>query len=167
MPVITLVVAMARNRVIGRDNTLPWHLPADLRHFKTVTLGKPVLMGRKTFDSIGKPLPGRTNLILTRDPDWRAAGTLAVHSVEAALEYSRPAPELAAIGGAEIFNLLLPRAARIHLTRVEAEIPGDTLFPTLDRSQWLERDCRTFVADERNAYDMTFITLERAPADAH
>jgi dihydrofolate reductase len=167
MSAVSLVVAMARNGVIGRGNALPWHLPEDLKHFKAVTSGKPVLMGRKTFESIGKPLPGRTNLVLTRNAGWRAAGAVVVHSVAEAFERARDAPELAGIGGAEIFRLLLPLSSRIHLTRVEADIPGDTVFPPMDLSQWVELDCRRFAADERNAYDMSFMTLERSPANAH
>lgn len=167
MPAVSLVVAMARNGVIGRDNALPWRLPEDLKHFKAVTLGKPILMGRKTFDSIGKALPGRTNLVLTRDRGWRAADAVGVHSVDEALARSRESPELAGIGGAEVFKLLLPLAARVYLTRVEADIPGDTVFPPLDLSHWVERDCRKYAADDRNAYDMTFMTLERVPAAAH
>jgi dihydrofolate reductase len=151
---------MARNNVIGRDNGLPWRLPEDLEHFKTVTMGKPVLMGRKTHESIGRPLPGRTNLVLTRDSGWRAEGVVVVHSIAEALQ----GDEVAGIGGAEIFRLLIPLAARIYLTRIEADIPGDTVFPPLDYSQWVETDSRRFAADERNAYDMTFVTLERAPA---
>jgi dihydrofolate reductase len=151
---------MARNNVIGRDNGLPWRLPEDLKHFKAVTMGKPVLMGRKTHESIGKPLPGRINLVLTRDTAWRAEGVVVVHSIAEALQ----GDEVAGIGGAEIFQLLIPLAARIYLTRIEADIPGDTVFPPLDYSQWVETDSRRFAADERNAYDMTFVTLERAPA---
>jgi len=166
MLAVSLVVAMARNGVIGRDNALPWRLPEDLKHFKAVTLGKPVLMGRRTFESIGKPLPGRTNLVLTRDAGWRAAGAVGVHSIGEAFAHAQEAPELAGIGGAEVFTLLLPLAARIYLTRVQADIPGDTFFPPLDMSQWVESDSRKFAADERNGYDMTFMTLERAPADA-
>jgi dihydrofolate reductase len=154
------VVAMARNNVIGRDNGLPWRLPEDLRHFKTVTMGKPVLMGRKTYESIGRPLPGRTNLVLTRDTGWKAPGVVVVHSLAEALQ----GDEVAGIGGAEIYRLLIPLATRIYLTRIEADIPGDTVFPPLDYSQWVETDSRRFAADERNAYDMTFVTLERAPA---
>ena len=164
--IVSLVVAMARNGVIGRDNTLPWHLPADLRHFKSVTWGKPILMGRKTFQSIGRALPGRTNLVLTRDPHWRADGVVVLHSVSAALAQIGAAPELAVIGGADIFRLLLPQATRIHLTRIEAEIAGDTSFPAIDPAQWVERDRHECPADERNAYAMTFMTLERAPAGA-
>ena len=153
---------MARNNVIGRDNGLPWRLPADLKHFKAVTMGKPVLMGRKTYESIGRPLPGRTNLVLTRDPAWKAQGVVAVHSIAEALQ----GDELAGIGGAEIFQLLIPSATRIYLTRIEADIPGDTVFPPLDYSQWVQTESRKLAADERNAYDMTFVTLERAPATA-
>lgn len=163
---VSLVVAMARNHVIGRDNTLPWRLPEDLRHFKAVTLGKPVLMGRKTFESIGRPLPGRTNLVLTRDPAWKSDGAVVVHSLNEALARSGAAQEMAGIGGAEIFRLLIPLASRIYLTRIDADIPGDTVFPPLDYSQWVEVDSRRFSADERNAYDMTFVTLERAQAAA-
>jgi dihydrofolate reductase len=164
---IALVVAMARNRVIGRDNGLPWHLPEDLKRFKRVTLGKPVLMGRRTFESIGKPLPGRSNLVLTREPRWQAPGVIAVHSIAHALERAAGAEELAGIGGAEVFEQLMPLATRIHLTRVEADVTGDVLFPALEQSQWQETASRGFSADERNPYDMTFITLERRAEVAH
>jgi dihydrofolate reductase len=166
VPLVSLVVAMARNHVIGRDNALPWRLPEDLKHFKAVTWGKPILMGRKTFESIGKPLPGRANLVLTRDTDWMAAGVLVVHSLDEVLERARNAPELACIGGAEVFQLLMPLATRIYLTRIDADIAGDTVFPPIDHSQWAELRSREFAADERNAFDMTFITLERVPAAA-
>jgi len=162
VPFVSLVVAMARNHVIGRDNTLPWRLPADLKHFKEVTWGKPILMGRKTFQSIGKPLPGRSNLVLTRDRGWKAEGVLVVHSLDEALERVQDAPELAGIGGAEVFQVLMPLASRIHLTRIDADIPGDTVFPPIDYSQWVELDARQLAADERNAFAMTFVTLERA-----
>jgi dihydrofolate reductase len=157
---------MARNGVIGRGNTLPWRLPADLKHFKSVTLGKPVLMGRRTFESIGKPLPGRTNLVLTRDTSWAAEGVVVVHSVAAALERTADAAELSGIGGADVYKQLLPLAGRIYLTRIEADIPGDTLFPPFDQSGWIEQDSRRYCSDESHAYDMTFITLERVPAVA-
>ena len=154
---------MTRNRVIGRDNALPWRLPADLQHFKATTMGKPVLMGRKTFDSIGRPLPGRVNLVLTRDVHWQAPGIVVAHSIEDALARASEAPEVAGIGGAEIFRLLLPLASRIHLTRIEADIPGDTFFPALDATQWIEVERQRRPADERNAYDMEFVTLQRVP----
>jgi dihydrofolate reductase len=162
-PTISLVVAMARNGVIGRDNGLPWgRLPEDLKHFKAVTLGKPVLMGRKTFESIGKPLPGRTNFVLTRDRGWKAEGVIAVHSLDEALT----GDHVSGIGGAEIYRLLLPLANRIHLTRIDADVPGDTVFPPIDYSEWIETESRAFTADERNPYNMTFVTLERVPATA-
>jgi dihydrofolate reductase len=163
---ISLVVAMARNHVIGRDNALPWRLPEDMKRFKAVTWGKPILMGRRTFESIGKPLPGRTNVVLTRDPHWQAEGTIAVRSVEEALSRVSQAPELVAIGGAEIYRLLLPLAGRIYLTRVEADIAGDTVFPQLDSAQWKAVDRCEVRADERNPHDMTFVTLERVGSTA-
>ena len=163
MTAIALVVAMAHNQVIGRDNGLPWgRLPEDLKHFKAVTLGKPVLMGRKTYESIGKPLPGRTNFVLTRDRNWHADGVLAVHSLNEAMT----GDALSGIGGAEIYRLLLPVANRIFLTRIDADVAGDTVFPPIDYSQWVETERRDFAADERNPYNMTFVTLDRVPAVA-
>ena len=154
---------MARNGVIGRDNGLPWgRLPEDLKHFKAVTLGKPVLMGRKTFESIGKPLPGRTNLVLTRDRGWKAQGVVAVHSLDEALT----GDYVSGIGGAEIYRLLLPVANRIYLTRIDADFSGDTVFPPIDYCEWIETGSRAFTADERNPYNMSFVTLERVPATA-
>lgn len=163
---ISLVVAMTRDYVIGRDNGLPWRLPEDLKRFKAITLGKPVLMGRRTFESIGKPLPGRTNLVLTRDADWSADGVIVVHSVDEALSRVREAEEVAGIGGAEVFRLLMPMATCIHVTWVEADLPGDTWFPRFNQSHWRETASRRLPADERNSYDMTFVTLERVAADA-
>jgi dihydrofolate reductase len=158
MTEISLVVAMAHDNVIGRDNGLPWgRLPEDLKHFKSVTLGKPVLMGRKTFDSIGKPLPGRTNLVLTRDKSWKAEGVVVVHSLDEALQ----GDAVSGIGGAEIYRLLLPLANRIYLTRIDADVAGDTLFPPIDYSKWMQTQVRDYAADDRNPYNMTFVTLER------
>ncbi len=165
-PLISLIVAMAQNGVIGRSNALPWRLPEDLKHFKAYTLGKPILMGRKTFESIGRPLPGRDNLVLTRDPRWHAEGVTAVHSVEEALERTRDSEELVAIGGAEIYRLLLPLAHRIYLTHVHADVPGDTFFPAFDPAQWDDVEYRTHPADERHAYPVTFVTLERRTTPA-
>jgi len=163
MTAVSLVVAMAHNNVIGRDNGLPWgRLPEDLKHFKAVTLGKPVLMGRKTYESIGRPLPGRTNFVLTRDRSWKADGVIAVHSLDEAMI----GDALSGIGGAEIYRLLLPVANRIYLTQIAADVTGDTVFPTIDYSQWVETQRRDFAADERNPYDMTFVTLDRVPAAA-
>src|SRR5580704_7122845 len=160
-PMVSLIVAMAQNGVIGRDNTLPWRLPEDLRRVKAVPLGKTLLMGRKTFESIGRPLPGRANLVLTRDADWQADGVTVVHSVEEALAQAGSGSELVAIGGAEIYRLVLPFARRIYLTHVHADVPGDTYFPEFDPTQWADVECDPFPADEQHAYPMTFVTLER------
>jgi dihydrofolate reductase len=162
-PLISLIVAMAQNGVIGRDNALPWRLPADLKRFKAFTLGKTVLMGRKTFESIGRPLHGRDNLVLTRDRRWLAAGVIVVHSVEQALTRAGD-KELVAIGGAQIYRLLMPFARRIYLTHVHADVPGDTFFPDFDPTQWDDVECRMHPADEEHAYPVTFVTLERRNA---
>lgn len=166
-PRIALVVAAAENGVIGRDNALPWRLPEDLRRFKALTLGKPVLMGRRTYDSIGRALPGRRNLVLTRDRRWHAADVHVVHSLDEALAQAAPAPELLVIGGEALFRDLLPRAARIYLTRVHATLEGDTHFPALDPTEWREVAREQHPVDARHAYRMSFITLERQPPAAH
>jgi dihydrofolate reductase len=160
-PLISAVVAMARDGVIGRDNAMPWHLPDDLKRFKALTMGKPMLMGRKTFEAIGKPLPGRTSLVLTRDPAWQAKDVIAVRSVDEALQKVGNVPELCVVGGAEIYKLTLPITQRIHLTRIHANIPGDAVFPAIDTSEWRETERTEHPADERHAYAMTFSTLER------
>ena len=160
-PSISLIVARDLNGVIGRDNALPWRLPADLRRFKTLTMGKPMLMGRRTFDSIGRALPGRANLVLKRDPAWQAAGTVAVHSVDEAFEKTRGATELMVIGGAELFKLVLPLAERIYLTDVEATLEGDTRIPDLGPEEWRELECSSHAADADHAHAMSFRTLER------
>ena len=130
---IGLVVAMAEDRVIGAGGRLPWHLPADLRHFRTLTLGKPIVMGRRTFESIGRPLPGRTNIVVTRDPELRRAGVWVALDLEAALAVARPLGEVMVIGGAAIYVRALPLCERIYLTEVHAKISGDTWFPAYDR----------------------------------
>jgi dihydrofolate reductase len=159
---IALVVAVADNGVIGRDGGLPWNLPDDLKHFKSVTLGKPVLMGRRTFESIGKPLPGRRNLVLTHGTLAAAEGVEVVASIDAALELVAREPELCVIGGAGLFEQLLPEATRIYLTRVHGEIAGDVHFPPWDAAHWHEIERREHPADARHAYAMSFLTLERA-----
>jgi len=160
-PAISLLVARAANGVIGRNNALPWHLPADLQRFKSLTMGKPILMGRRTFESIGRALPGRVNLVLTRDPAWRAPGALAVHSLEEALAHVGSAPELVVIGGAELFALVLPLTRQIYLTDIHATIPGDTLFPALAQDEWREVEKSAHAADARHEHAMTFRTLAR------
>jgi dihydrofolate reductase len=171
MPIVSLVVAAAQNRVIGRGGSLPWRLPEDLRRFKAITMGKPILMGRKTWESIGRPLPGRDNLVLTRDGAAGAAaaarGAIVVHSLEEAFGRCARAPEIAVIGGAEIYRLALPRATRIHLTRVLADVDGDTFLPELAPEQWRVTQREYWPSDERNEHAMSFETLERtAPAPA-
>jgi dihydrofolate reductase len=160
-PPLALVVAMACNRVIGRGGTLPWHLPDDLKYFKALTMGKPILMGRRTFEAIGRPLPGRENLVLTRELGWRADGVSAVHSLGQGLERAARSSELMVIGGAEVYRLTLPLAQRIYLTEVLADLEGDAFFPALQRSEWRELESSTHPADARHAYAMRFVTLAR------
>jgi dihydrofolate reductase len=162
--VISIVVAMDRNRLIGRGNALPWHLPADLAHFKAVTLGKPILMGRKTYESIGRPLPGRHNIVITRNAGYAAPGCTVVSGVEAALAAAGEAPEVMLIGGAQLYAELLSRAGRIYLTRIDAVFEGDAWFPALDAGEWRETECSVHAADERNPYPYSFLVLERCGA---
>lgn len=158
---LSFVVAMAQNRVIGRDNRLPWHLPADLRHFKRITLGKPVLMGRKTYESIGRPLPGRTNIVITRNTRYSAPGCRAVHSITEALDAADPAGEVMVIGGASLFEQILGRAERIYLTLVHADAQGDVRFPEIDPGEWQEVQREDHPADENNTLPYSFILLEK------
>jgi dihydrofolate reductase len=160
-PLITLIVAVADNGVIGRDNTLPWHLPDDLKHFKRLTLGKPIVMGRRTFESIGKPLPGRQNIVVTRDANYRREGINVVNDVEGALRAAGAVPEIMVIGGAEIFRTLLPRAGRVHLTRVHGNIEGDVVWPALAGHEWHMVERESHPADERHAWPMTFEVWEK------
>lgn len=152
--------AASDNDVIGRGNALPWHLPADLAQFKRLTLGKPILMGRRTFESIGRPLPGRRNLVMSRG-GFSAPGVETVRSVEEALQLVAGEPELANIGGAEVFRIALPRTDRVYLTRVHATVEGDTYLPPLPASEWREVAREERAADERNPWPMSFLTLDR------
>jgi dihydrofolate reductase len=163
---LTLVVAAAENGVIGRDGALPWHLPADLKHFKRSTMGKPILMGRKTHQSIGRALPGRLNLVLTRQPDYRAPGCELVRSLDEALVRAERdgARELMIIGGAGLYREALSRADRILLTRVHGHFEGDTRFPELDAEAWTEVCRQRREADAANPAAMSFIELVRRPA---
>jgi dihydrofolate reductase len=164
-PTIAFVVARADNGVIGRDNALPWHLPADLRHFKRLTVGKPVVMGRKTFESIGKPLPGRHNIVLTRDPDWRADGATVVPNLAeavaaAGLDPKTRAGEVMIIGGAAVYAEALPIATRVHLTEVHMAPEGDTVLPPFDPDHWRETAREDHDAEDGHpAY--SFVTLDR------
>ena len=157
---ISLIVAVAENGVIGQDNGLPWRLPGDLRRFKALTMGKPIIMGRKTYDSIGKPLPGRTNIVITRQSDLHLSGCIVVGSLAEALSCIN-AEEYMVIGGADIYRQALPLAQRVYLTQVHATIEGDAFFPALDSTQWHERAREDVVADAQHLYAHSFITLER------
>ena len=158
---------MAENRVIGRNNNLPWYLPNDLKYFKQVTMGKPIVMGRLTFESIGKPLPGRTNIVITRNADWHADGVKVAHSLEEAQEFARlqaeidAVDELMIIGGDQIYQLSAPFVDRIYLTQVHAEVEGDAWFPEIDWQQWREVGREDFSAEGPNPYDYSFIVLDR------
>jgi dihydrofolate reductase len=157
----SLVVAMDSNGVIGREGALPWRLPADLAHFKRVTMGHPVLMGRRTHESIGKPLPGRANIVITHQRDYAAPGCEVAHSLDEAWKLVGEAKEVSVIGGTSLFAETLPVADVIHLTEVQAEVEGDTWFPPFDRSQWIEREVARHPADERHAYPMRILELTR------
>lgn len=163
MPLVSLVVATDERGAIGRAGGLPWHLPDDLRRFKALTLGKPVLMGRKTWDSIGRPLPGRHNLVITRQAGLDLAGATVVASLEAALAAAGDVPEVCVIGGAEIFLQALPQVEVVHLTRVHATVAADTYLPPLDAATWEEVAREEHAADERHAHAFSFIELRRRP----
>ena len=160
-PQLTLVAALAQNGIIGRDNHLPWHLPADLRFFKQITMGKPLLMGRRTWESIGRPLPGRLMIILTDDRSYRAEGCTVVHSLAEALAAAGDAPEIMVIGGAVLFRQTLPLAQRIYLTQVEADVPGDTWFPDWNPAKWELVWEEAHPADEKHAWSFRFQRWER------
>ena len=160
----SIIVAIAKNNVIGKSNDLPWYLPADLKHFKEITTGHTVVMGRKTFDSIlarlGKPLPNRTNIVVTRDKTFESPGAIAVNSLEEVLNFN-DSQELFIIGGAEIYKQSLEKADRLYVTEVDAEIDGDTYFPVIDKNIWHETSRDTYAADEKNPYDYAFVVYER------
>ena len=157
---IALIVAMSSNGVIGVDNRMPWHLSADLKRFRRNTWGKPILMGRRTHESIGKPLPGRQNIVLTTNPDYRAEGCRVVHSPGEALALASDAPEIMVIGGAALYETFLPQTQRLYLTLIHQEFPGDTCFPEIDWAEWQETQRETVTGDE-SGLDYSFIDYER------
>ena len=160
---IALVVAMAENRVIGKENKLIWHLPADLKHFKNLTTGHPIIMGRKTFESIGKPLPNRTNIVITRQTDFEAEGCLVAHSLSEALMMAQQMDsDIFVIGGAEIYKQAMFLADTIYLTEVHHTFEGDTFFPEIDSVLWQETSREEHSADEKNTYNYAFVTLKAA-----
>ncbi|MQX52658.1 dihydrofolate reductase [Alcanivorax sediminis] len=164
---LSMMVAKASNNVIGRDNKLPWYLPNDLKYFKQVTFGKPVIMGRKTWESLKGPLPGRTNIVITRQADYAAEGAKVVSTLEEAVEMAENVAfidgqeEAVIMGGAEIYQLALPKADRLYLTEVHADVEGDTFFPEYDTGEWSEIGREDFAAEGPNPYDYSFVVYER------
>jgi dihydrofolate reductase len=162
-----VIVAVAENGVVGRNNALPWHLPEDLRYFKRMTLGKPIVMGRKTFESIGRPLPGRRNLVISRNPGFHAEGVIVLPSLEAALALAQDlarddgVEEWMVIGGAQIYAAAIPLASRLYVTEVHAEVEGDARLPPVDWSAWRELSRERHAASGSNPYDYSFVTYER------
>jgi dihydrofolate reductase len=159
--IVSIIVAMADNRVIGIENRLPWSLPADMKWFRQQTLGKPVLMGRKTFDSIGKPLPGRRNIVVTRDATLAIEGCEVVSSADVALELCHDEAEVMIIGGASFYEQMLPRADRLYLTLVHADVAGDAHFPAINFNEWREIERHDHNADSANPFNYSFVILER------
>lgn len=164
---VSMIVAVAENGVIGNNNQLPWYLPEDLKYFKRVTMGKPIVMGRKTFESIGKPLPGRTNIIVTRNKNYSAEGIKVVTSIKEAIALANDiavldgANELMVIGGAQLYADILDEVDRLYFTEVHAEVEGDAFFPNLDQSKWEEVAREKYLAEGPNSYDYSFVVLDR------
>lgn len=158
--IISMIAAMADNRIIGKDNQMPWHLPADFAWFKRCTMGKPVVMGRKTYESIGRPLPGRLNIVISRDASLFIEGVTTVTSIEQALEVAAEVEEVMIIGGGAIYAACLPMANKLYITHIEAEIEGDTQFPDWG-NEFKETYSEAYQADEKNAYNMRFTILEK------
>lgn len=167
---LAIIVAQAENRTIGINNKLPWHLPEDLKYFKQVTMAKPIIMGRKTYESIGRPLPGRTNIVISRDSSYQREGIRVVHSLEAACDLAESIcviegqDEAMVIGGSQIYAEALATCDRLYLTQVHAEVEGDAQFPAFDESEWRELGRETFASDGRNPYNYSFIVLDRKQA---
>ncbi len=159
---ISIIVAVSSNGVIGRDGDLPWRMPADLGHFKRTTMGHHLVVGRKTWDEVGRPLPGRIMVVVTRDPELRLAGATVVHSLAEAIEVARDDDEPFIAGGGEIYRQALPLAGRIYMTRIHAEFDGDTTFPELDAGEWLLVDREDHEADDKNPFPYSFMVYERA-----
>ncbi len=159
---LSLIVAMARNRTIGIDNTLPWHLPEDLKHFKALTMGHHIIMGRKTYESIGRPLPGRTTVIVTRNRDYLMEGCLIANSLDDAIKLASVDTEAFCVGGANLYVQMLPRADRLYITEIQADYAGDAHFPEIDRQVWRETGRESHLGQSGLAYD--FVVYDRAGA---
>lgn len=158
---ISLIVAASTNNVIGNDGELPWRLSDDLKRFKAVTMGKPIVMGRKTFESIGRPLPGRQNIVISRQANFTADGCDVVQSTVEAVEIAGDADEIMVIGGSQIYAAFLPTADRIYLTRVHVEVEGDAVFPSLDEAEWRNSGSESYESDASNEYACTVLLLSR------
>ncbi|PMP09734.1 diacylglycerol kinase [Vibrio breoganii] len=158
--IVSMIAAMANNRIIGKDNQMPWHLPADFTWFKKCTMGKPVIMGRKTYESIGRPLPGRHNIVISRDAELTIEGVTTVTSIESALEVVADEPEVMIIGGGSIYKHCLPMADKLYLTYIDLEVDGDTQFPDWGKG-WKQTHSEQYLSDEKNAHDMQFVVLEK------
>lgn len=162
---LSILVAMAKNRVIGRNNRLPWHLPADLKHFKFLTMGQTIVMGRKTYESIGKPLPGRANVIITRQADYEVPGAMVVHSLEDALliceETSTGHSENFIIGGEKLYRQALKICQRMYITEIQRNFDGDVFFPEFDRSEWEETQRDKHIGESEDSFEYHFVVLER------
>ncbi len=165
-PTIAIIVAMAQNRCIGRDNDLPWRLSNDLKHFKRTTMGKPIIMGRKTWESIGRPLPGRINIVVTRNKNYEAPGCTLAHSLTEAISTITEVEEACVIGGAALYQEALGMADRLYITHVEAEVDGDTYFPEFDVHAWTIAQEECTDADEKNDYPCTYRVWERKPRES-
>ncbi|MEE9309468.1 MAG: type 3 dihydrofolate reductase [Cocleimonas sp.] len=160
---LSMIAAMGKNRVIGKDNDMPWHLPADLQHFKKTTLGSPIIMGRKTYDSIGRPLPGRLNIILSRNTKLEIEGCSVVNSLDKALDLARQtdATEIFITGGAHLYDTFLEEADRLYITLIDEEFEGDTYFPDYTQLNWKEVAKEDHTADDKNPHAYSFVTLDR------
>ena len=165
--IISIIVAMSQNRVIGDKKSLPWHLPSDMEHFKKLTWGKPVIMGSKTFESIGKPLQGRENIVLAKEPDYQANGCQIAHSLEEAIvlaeksELGRKNGEVMVCGGVSVYKQFLPLAQKMYLTLIHRDFEGDAYFPEFDKNEWQEKERIDCENDEKNPYNYSFVLLEK------
>ncbi len=158
---LSAICAMGKNRVIGNKNQLPWHLPADLRHFKSITTGKPIILGRKTYESIGRALPDRLNVVITRDVHFKAPGCIVVNSIETALSAVSFSDDVFVIGGAVLYQQLLAKIERLYLTIIDENFVGDAFFPELNMSEWIEIERENCSADEQNKFDFCFVVYQR------
>ncbi len=160
--IVSIIAAMANQRAIGINNSLPWNLPADMAWFRQCTMGKPIIMGRTTFESIGRPLPGRQNVIVSRNPEYLVEGAIVVHSLEQAIEAVSDSEEAMVIGGANIYSQALAFADRLYLTEIHADVEADSWFPDFDAGQWRETSREDHQRDEKNAFDYSFVILDKA-----